>query len=307
MENKISFRESLTISFQPSAYWRIVSQTFGRSFGYLTIFLLLLSAVFSIQYTLAVRESMNKAGKWIRASLPGKLSEILPGEIKIENGQVSTSAEEPFIRRWDFEEEGEQKEFAFIIDTTGQVRNLDDYQQGLLLTGNKVISKGIQPRGAVQIKEQDLSNIKSLILRRGDEEKGEIAVFSLEEKTFPVTYENIKKWQRIISWLTPLIIGPLLIYYLIAKLIHLFFFSLVSLIVNEQTRAGLKYPNLLNIGIYALIPPTVLALLAQLAGEPIPYFHLLYVLVYLTFLVMGIKRVKETRNAERGMPNETNE
>lgn len=289
---KIGFWKSLTISFQPRAYRKIVSQTFGRSFGYLALFLLLASAVLSIKYTLILREGMEKANEWINTNLPGKISETLPEKIRVENGVVSTSAEEPFVRRWSFGEGGKQEEFAFIIDTTGQIPNLDDYQYGFLLTRDKLIFKNTKPRGAVEIQEQDLSEVKSFTLRRGDEEKGEFAVFTWEERAFPLTYENIERWRRTTSRLLPLMIVPLFIHYLVAKLVQLFLFSLASLIINELTKARLEYRNLLNIGIFALVPPIVLALLVKLAGESIPYFFLLYILLYLTFLFMGIKGSK---------------
>ena len=291
---KMSFWESLTISFQPRAYRKIVSQPFARSFRYLALFLVLLSAVLSLKYTLVLRQGMKQANEWINANLPGKISKMLPGEIKIENGQVSTSAKEPFVRQWDFGEEGRKEKFAFVIDTTGKIRTLDDYPYGLLLTGHKLIFKNARPGGTAEIKEQDLSEVKLFVLKRGDEEQGEIAVLTSEGKTFSVTYENIERWRKAISRLLPLLAAPFFIYYLIVKLVHLFFFSLTSLVINDLTKAGLNYENLLNIGIFALIPPITLSLLFQVAGETVPFVPLLYILVYLIFLIMGIKGSKMT-------------
>ncbi len=289
---KIGFWESLTISFQPRAYKKIVSQPFGRSFRYLAIFLLLVSLVLSIKYTLVLRGGMEKADEWINAQAAGMIAKNLPEEIKIKDGQVSTTAKEPFVRYWDFGGEGKKGEVAFIIDTTGRTRDLKDYRQGLLLTKNKLIFKNTKPGGAVEIREQDLSKIKLFVLRRGDKDKGELAVFTSDQKTFPLTYKVIKRWRKKASRLLPLMIVPLLIYYLIAKTIHLFFFSLASLIINDLTKAGLEYKKLLNIGAFALVPPTVLALLLMVAGEFISYLGILYILVYLICLAMGIVKSK---------------
>ena len=238
---KIGFWESLTISFQPRAYRKIISQPFGRSFRYLALFLLLVSLVLSVKYTLVLRGGMEKANKWINTSAAGMIAKNLPEEIKIKNGQVSTTAKEPFVRHWDFGGEGKKGEVALIIDTTGRTRDLDDYRQGILLTKNKLIFKNTKPGGAAEIKEQDLSQIKLFVLRRWDKEKGELAVITSGKNTFPLTYEDIKRWREKTSRLLPLMIVPLLIYYLIAKMVHLFFFSLASLITNDLTKAGLEY------------------------------------------------------------------
>jgi len=224
----------------------------------------------------------------------------LPEEIKIKDGQVSTTAKEPFVRHWDFGGEGKKGEIAFIIDTTGRVRDLDAYRQGLLLTKNKLIFKNTKPGGAVEIREQDLSKIKLFVFRRGDKEKGELAVFTSGKKTFPVTYKDVKRWREKASRLLPLMIVPLLIYYLIAKMVQLFFFSLSSLIINDLIKTGLEYKKLLNIGVFALVPPTVLALLFLVAGESVPYLGMLYILVYLIFLVMGISKSKA--QSDKGTP-----
>ncbi|NOX97345.1 MAG: DUF1189 domain-containing protein [Nitrospirae bacterium] len=286
---KISFWENLTISFQPSAYRKIVSQPLGRSFRYLVVFLLLFSALLSIKYTFVLRQELEKAREWINANGAATVAAMLPEEIKIENGQVSTSAKEPFVRKWDLGEGNGKEEVTFIIDTTGQIPNLDKYQDGLLLTKDKLIFKNTKPGGAAETREEDLSKVKFFALRRGDAERGELVLLTFDKKAVPVTYESIKKWQGTISRLLPLLIIPLFLYYLIAKTVHLFFFSLSSLIIRDLTRSGLEYKDLLNIGIFALIPPTTLVLLVQLAGAAIPYLAPLYILIYLLFLFKGIK------------------
>ncbi len=301
--NKINFWESLTISFQPSSYRKIVSQPLGRSFGYLFVFLLLLSAVLSLKYTLVLRERLESFSGWMNTDSPAAIVKALPGEIKIENGQVSTSAKEPFIRQWDIGKAGKQESLTFIIDTTGKVLNLDDYRFGILLTGNKMIVKNTRPGGTAEIKEEDLSRVGFFSLQRGDTDRGELAVLTLDKRMIPVTYESITRWQKKTSRLLPLMIIPLLIYYLIAKAVHLFFFSLMSLSMNDLTKSGLEYKNLLNIGIFALIPTITLALLVQLSGAMIPFFPLIYILVYLIFLFKGIKGSRII--AEKEVPERT--
>ena len=167
--------------------------------------------------------------------------------------------------------------------------------------------KQTKPEGQVEIREQDLSEVELCVLRRGDIEKGELAVLTVGnaktfgEKVFPVTPETLEAWQgKVARWLPGMII-PLFFYCFIAKLIQLFLFSLASLIINSVGGARLAYHNLLNIGIFALVPPTFLALLVKLAGEAIPNFYLLYVLVYLVFLFLGIKHCRpDAARAEEG-------
>lgn len=274
-------------SFNPEFYRGIVTQSFGRSFGYFLLLILAVSIIFSIKYTADARGVIGEVVTWINTEFAERLPEFLP-EITIKDGEVSSPAEQPYIHEWE--------EFVFILDTTGSITSLDDYQNGVLITKRTIIVRTIE-NGKIETEEYDLSMITSLNIGPGKGE-GELITFSFQEWRLSVTQENVTKWSKFISRaLVPLIVVFLFFYHFTTKFIHLLFFSLVSLIANRIVDAGLEYSHLLNIGIFALTPPLALAVLVMVFGLTMPLFWLLYIVVYCAFLIMAIKRCK-TRNDE---------
>jgi hypothetical protein len=274
-------------SFNPEFYRGIVTQAFGRSFGYFLLLILAVSIIFSIKYTADARGVIGEVVTWINTEFAERLPEFLP-EITIKDGEVSSPAEQPYIHEWE--------EFVFILDTTGSIMTIDNYQNGVLITKRTIIVRTIE-NGKIETEEYDLSMITSLNIGPGKGE-GELITFSFQEWRLSVTQQNVTKWSKFISRaLLPLIVVFLFFYHFTTKFIHLLFFSLVSLIANRIVDAGLEYSHLLNIGIFALTPPLALAVLVMVFGLTMPLFWLLYIVVYCAFLIMAIKRCK-TRNDE---------
>ncbi len=283
-------------SFNPEFYRGIVTQAFGRSFGYFLLLILAVSIIFSIKYTADARGVMGEVVTWINTEFAERLPEFLP-EITIKDGEVSSPAEQPYIHEWE--------EFVFILDTTGSITSLDDYQNGVLITKRTIIVRTIED-GKIKTEEHDLSMITSLNIGPGKGE-GELITFSFQEWRLSVTQQNVTKWSKFISRaLLPLIVVFLFFYHFTTKFIHLLFFSLVSLIANRIVDAGLEYSHLLNIGIFALTPPLALAVLAMVFGLTIPMFWLLYIVVYCAFLIMAIKRCKTRNNEEASLHSPIN-
>lgn len=283
-------------SFNPEFYRGIVTQSFGRSFGYFLLLILAVSIIFSIKYTADARGVIGEVVTWINTEFVERLPEFLP-EITIKDGEVSSPAEQPYIHEWE--------EFVFILDTTGSITSLDDYQNGVLITKRTIIVRTIED-DKIKTEEHDLSMITSLNIGPGKGE-GELITFSFQEWRLSVTQENVTKWSKFISRaLVPLIVVFLFFYHFTTKFIHLLFFSLVSLIANKIVDAGLEYSHLLNIGIFALTPPLALAVLVIVFGLTIPMFWLLYIVVYCAFLIMAIKRCKTRNNEEASLHSPIN-
>lgn len=283
---KIGFWMSIWQSFNPKFYKEIVKQSFGKSFKYLVLFLLLISLLIGVRFTFALKGGLREANQWANENLPGKIKEYLPEEMKIKDGKLSASVKQPFIK-------SEDKNFAFVIDTTGQVTSLDNYENGLLITETKMFLKQAKPTGGVEIKEQDFAKIDFLTIKRGDEMKGEIVEFISPQKSFVLTYDLLNRWVKTIWKIAfiPIFIF-LFIYFLIAKLLQLFLFNPISLATNAIAKTGLKYKNLLNIGVYALTPATLLATLFILFNIAIPAFGLIYIVIYSTFLILGVVNIR---------------
>lgn len=269
-------------SFSPKFYKNIVSQSFARSFGYLVMLVFAVSLVLSVKYTVNTRVVTQKFVEWINAVFVEKLPEFLP-EIHINNGEVSSPAEQPLVREWE--------KFAFILDTTGTITSLDKYKNGILLMKHTLVVKHTET-GKTKTEEYDLSKVKLFKMTPGEKE-GEFIILNFEGREFSLTQNDIERWSNIFGQaILPIMVVGLFFYYLLAKIFQLLLFSLLSLIVNGVTNSKLKYDNLLNIGILALTPSVVFSVLAEVLGLAIPLFGLIYIGLYSLFLVMAISECK---------------
>ncbi len=232
-------------------YKEVAFQKVSKSIGYFFLFIFLITLILSMKFSTTLIQGMDEVSKELGDRLP---------EIRIENGIVSTDAQEPFTI--------EEKYFIFIIDTTGKITTVDpSYKQGILLTKNKLIHR----QSEIETREYDLSKIKS----------------------FTVNKEAMERWKKTFSrFAFPILLVSLFPYFIVAKLIHILLFSLIALIINTAIKANLKYENLFNISLFALTPPVLLATIFNLAGLKIPLFGLLYIAVYIVFLIGGIRNCK---------------
>ncbi len=235
-------------------YREVAFQKVSKSIGYFFLFIFLVTLVLSMKYSTVLIQGMGEVSKELGDRLP---------EIRIEDGVVSTDAQEPFII--------EEKNFIFIIDTTGRITTIDpSRKQGILLTKNKLIHK----QSEIETRAYDLSKIKS----------------------FTVNKEAMERWRKIISrFALPILLVCLFPYFVVVKLIQILLFSLIALIVNAATKANLKYENLFNISLFALTLPVILATIFILAGFKIPLLWsvFLYTIVYIAFLMGGVRSCKK--------------
>lgn len=290
MEKKGNFWEELTQSFNPNFYCSIVGQSFGRTLRYIILLALFVAIVLSVKSSIDLKIQMFDAIRWAQGNLP----EILSGipVITIEKGEVFSSAQHPFVKRLDIQKD----KVTFIIDTTGQITSLDGYEHGLLLTKNKLISKVTERAAMAKIEEHDLSKVDYFKLQAGEEAKGEIVNIAFnKKKTYQVTYKKLAKLLKIFPWVAfPIILIFLFSYYAFAKMLQLFIFSPLSLLIGKFAKAGISYPKILNIGAYALTPPTLLAALFIIIKVNIPAFWLLYMILYVFFLITALLKCKES-------------
>ncbi len=276
---------SLFKSFDTHFYRRIVNQSFGRSFVYVTLLSFAVSLLFSAKYSIMFMNFIPKSQYWVRAQLPEKWPQGLT-EIKIEKGQVYSSVTQPFTQKW--------REVAFVLDTTGKINSLDEHNQGILITKNKVILKSKESKYETRTREFDLSKVDSLVIRRGDMDKGIIVEIVNNGKPYNITYKSfgvLLKLFSIAAFFALFFSG--FVYYLIAKTLQALIFALFGLLTNTIINAGLRYSGLLNISIYAITPATALSIAIMLIGAKIPTFWLLYCLVFGVYLVMGIKNARD--------------
>lgn len=279
-------------SANPNFYKEIFSQSFGRSLGYLALLVLIVSLILSAKFALELKKGIGVFSKEIVERLPEVIPQGIP-PIRIEKGKVSSPVEQPLV----FEKNG----VAFVLDVTGKITSLDQYKEGLLLTQDKIIFKRDKEIGS-ETTEYDLSKMKFdlLDIKPGDKQKGEILILTWGKRVFSITRQSIDRvGNTIILLMLPFVLLFSFVAFLTGKLLQVLLFSLVSMAFNKTTGARLKYANLINIGIYALTPATVLSvvLISSSAGPAknlaLKAWPLCYMLLYMVFLYLAIIKCRQ--------------
>jgi hypothetical protein len=277
-----SFWQKLIGSFNPNFLGKVATQELGRSFKYLIFLLFLVSIILSLKFTISFFIAMKNFAK----SLPILLEKLKDfPEVTIQEGKI-LSPKEKFIKSW----EG----FILIIDPAGEVNEylgiLGKYPGGIIVIPNRIMTKS--EKGKIEI--HDVSGIPYFNLKF-NQEKGRLFTLNFAGKTFQPTLKEINHWVNIFSLIfLPLSLLFLFFILLVSKLFQIFLLSPLSLIINKIKKLGLKYQNLLNIGIFALTPSLILETFIKLIGISIPYFGFLYYMLYAIFLITGILKTSTT-------------
>jgi len=276
-----SFWKRIIRSFNPKFFKEIAPQPLRQSFKYLLFLFLLLTLLLSFKYTIGFIGEIKEISK----SLPifwEKLRDI--PEITIEKGKV-TSPKQLFVQKWD--------KSAFIIDPKGDISYyltlIEQYKEiGFVILENRVII-----RSEEKTEIYDLTKISYLNIKFDEEEKEKLFSLTFNGKLFQPTFKKVNHWLNIVSF----VFFPLCFIFIffglwIGKLIQIFSFSLLSLIINKVKKVGLNYGGLLNIGIFSLTLPIILGTVVKLSGISIPYFGLFNSGLYIVFLIIGILNAK---------------
>jgi hypothetical protein len=289
-KEKIGFFGVFKQSFNPKSYSKIIKkESFGRIFKYFTLFLLLVSLILTLKYSYVLIGARNNFLDWAKTDLPNFIEDNFPEDFRIEDGEVWCSENQPFIRRWATKEEGD---IYFIIDTTGKTKEFKEEGQGLLITKDKLITRTEENSGHFKEEDFDLSEVEYFELRKGNIEKGEFLSLSTKNKNIIITQEKLERWSRNLIFLAvPFILIFGFIFLIIGKLFYTIIFSLLSLILNSILKINLRYENLLNIGILALIPVTLIEIIISLFQVK---FGFLWV-IYLIFLIFGLINCREIK------------
>lgn len=269
----------LLASFDPRFYARIARQPFARSLGFLLLLSLFTAALISFGFSLSLNRQIPGIKSWGRENLE-KIAAEIP-EIEVHNGTLILPKEK-FIKEW------QKAEFALIIDPAGDnsAEILGKYRAAVVLNKNRFLTKVEREPGSAEIKAYSLEKIRSLKISSIPQGVRIIA----DQKDLRITVASVNKWLEIIRVAVfPVMLSLLCSWFYLAKLSQVLFFSLFSLAVNAGLKSGLSYKALLNIGIYAVVAPTLLAVVNLLLNQRIPFFNLIYLLVYLTYLFLGIK------------------
>jgi len=266
-------------SFKPSFYKKICNQSLGRSYGFLVVFVLVISLLIASQTMIYVNKNLPSLFNWIDNNFYYAISDV--PEIQIEDGQLKAPTTN-YIKEWG-------NDFVFLVmpDSQDNLLAIKDYDNAALLTRDSLILKFDKGNsGQSDIKLFDLTKVKSLTLT--PDSKNLNVLF--EDKNFNLNESTIKTIVRKLAPMAfPIVFVYIFFLYLLIKPLQILIFSLGGLIINSLLNAKLAYKQLLNIGTYALAPSVLIVLFLQFFNF---HFFLLYIIIYFTYLYLGIKAAK---------------
>lgn len=177
-------------------------------------------------------------------------------EIHITKGLASSPVKQPYV----FEEHG----FGFVVDTTGVTRDLDPkYKQGVLLTKSELVFR----KSDVETRRYSLAKSPDMVVN---------------ETTIDAMLTTIRQWLWVI-------VGLGVFFGLwVVKLVQIFLWSLVGLLVAHLAPRPLAYRAIWNLAIYALTVPLVFDLVKGFLGWHIPGLGLFSLAIYAGYLTWGI-------------------
>ncbi len=180
-------------------------------------------------------------------------------EITIKNGEVSINEPMPY-----FLGDPDTGAVVAIIDTTGEITDLEGADERVLLTKNKLILR----KNKMETRGYDLSQINDLKLTR----------------------EKIRSWLDTARKWLPFALYPFcwfgsFVYRIAQSLIY----AVIGLIFVSVLKAGLQYQALIRLSVIAITPPVILETIRDLVGRKIPFWSLLCFLIAMGFLFFGMR------------------
>ena len=256
------FLRQIVLSFSSGEFYRSIAP---QAFSRSIRYLMILIVAASLLLSVRYAFLVSQALE----KLEGWAWRHLP-EIRIEKGIVQTPSQP-----WRYEA---ARQFIAILDITGQTKEIPaEFAQGLLLTRDQ------------------------LILRRRPLDSQRVDLAGIED--FRLNAQVVQRLrQKGILFFWPLLFAGFTGYFLIERCFQVVLFSLFSLVTCWATGRALSYRSLLNIGIYAMTLPFLLAAGILFFGPPPPLFGIFFVAIYGALLVAAILHGAPPREAPPETP-----
>jgi uncharacterized protein YuzE/large-conductance mechanosensitive channel len=238
-------------------YQTIVKESVGNALGYLVLLSLIIGVLSCIKPVYETNKIVGLVINYFESDIP---------YFEFNNGELQVKGDMPIVF-----EEGTS---IVVVNTEEELEEniLDDYQQGVLITKTKIISKdGIEKR------EYSLKDFGTLSF-----DKESIQNFLPALKMF----------------LIPFIIIGTIIGMIIGKLFSSLFVSLIGFVVNSIIHGNQKYGEIYKIGIYSLTLPTVIKFIVKLLPFKIPFFFFIYYGIVILYMVKGIHSAKSENKSQ---------
>ena len=243
-----SFLRQMVLSFSSGEFYRLI---IPQAFSKSIRYLVLLIVAASLILSARYAFLVSHALEELEAWAVGHLPEI-----RIEKGIVQTPTQ-PWRHETD-------RQFIAILDVTGQTKDIpSEFAQGLLLTRNQLILK----RQPLDSQSYDLAGIEH---------------FRLNAQVLQALR------QKGVWFFWPFLFAGFFGYFLIEKFFQIVFFSAFSFVACWMSGRVLSYRALLNVGVYAMTLPFLLAVGLIFLGPPPPLFGVFFVAIYGALLVAAV-------------------
>lgn len=171
-------------------------------------------------------------------------------DFTFENGELNIDMDMPYIDI--------SGDYIVVIDTTGETEPsiLDDYPEGIFIGKDFFIKKD----NYVRTNYYSFTDIKE----------------------FNFDKDKLLKLTPYLRWINIIIVIAILIFLPLSKMISCFFASLIGLIINEITKAKLKFGQIYQTAIYSITLPSIIKLVLSIFNQSIPwYFYYAIVWLYM--------------------------
>lgn len=242
---------ALYMSFYSSSLYRDVRANW-RGIAFLHLFLLLAICWIPIMFKL-----QSRLNHFINNEAP-KIIRQIP-EITITDGIVSTREKKPYYIK-----DADTGETLLLIDTTGEITSIEDYDAVMLLTKTQLIVK----RNAIETRSFDLSQVKS---------------FSIDQLT-------LFRWSEAIQqWLILLLYPFALFFSYFYRLAQALLYAAIGMLLAKIFHAQLRYQELLSLSLIALTPVIIVNTAYNYMDIRVPFWWLLSFTVAMGYLAFAVK------------------
>lgn len=227
-------------------YKNVYDNTLSTSFKFFFKLILFISIIVGIHQGIYLSNQVKLVLNWAKRNMPN---------LVIKEGKLNTEVEQPYDTNF--------KKIPVIVDTTGKVKNLNNYNKGVLLKKKEILYK----RKGVKSVSISLENIKDMNFNSS-------FITQLEKNLYPK--------------LVPLIVLFIYIYFSLIKATHILLFSILGLGVSNFRSKGFSYNEILNIAIYAFAPLGILTVVFGVVGLRNNFSWIIYTGVYAFYIVGSI-------------------
>ena len=237
----------------------IINETLGGTFKYLIGLVLLLTFIFVIFATIGMRSEFNTAYNDFYNEVRQDFI------VKMENGSLEMNIKQPFISY--------DKNFAFIIDTTGYPHDLPEFREGILIKKWDAVIKNEGKVYNINYRETDIDD------------------FSMNKEQAFSILAVIKRIALIIIPIF-LFIGAAIVGF-IGKPIYFSIFCLITWLISAIMKVkDISYQKAFTLTVFAGTAPIIGRDLFDHLGLAFTGLWLIYYIAYITYIVLAFKKIK---------------